>query len=100
MFPKKLLTGSIIVCSLVALMYLIIQLNSAYGEFLHRKSRETFLEEKLVELQTEASNHRQFLNRLRTDPAFQDAVARKELGYGKKDELLYRFPEEKNISSQ
>ena len=100
MFPKKLLTGSIIVCSLVALMYLIIQLNSAYEEFLHWKSRETFLEEKLVELQTEASSHRQFLNRLRTDPAFQDAVARKELGYGKKDELLYRFPEEKNISSQ
>jgi cell division protein FtsB len=100
MFPKKLLTGSIIVCSLVAIMYLIIQLNSAYGEFIHWKTRETFLEEKLVELQTEASSHRQFLNRLRTDPAFQDAVARKELGYGKKDELLYRFPEEKNIGSQ
>jgi len=82
MFPKKLLTGSIIVCSLVALMYLIIQLNSAYEEFLHWKSRETFLEEKLVEL------------------PFQDAVARKELGYGKKDELLYRFPEEKDISSE
>jgi len=100
MSPKKILSGSIIIISLIAFIYLVIQLNGAYSEFLHWKSREAFLEKKVEELQTEANNHRHFLNRLRTDPSFQDAVARKELGYGKKDELLYRFPEEKNISSE
>jgi cell division protein FtsB len=28
---------------------------------------------------------------LRNDPDFQDDVARKELGYGKKDEKVFRF---------
>ena len=38
-----------------------------------------------------------FLDKLRSDPDFQDAVARKELGYGKPDERLYRFSEENNL---
>jgi len=34
------------------------------------------------------------LDRLRRNPDFQDEVAKKELGYGKPDEWLYRFPPE------
>ena len=51
------------------------------------------MEKELEDLRIEADDHRQFLDKLRRDPDFQDAVARKELGYGKKDERLYRFPE-------
>ena len=94
---KKIFIVSLILCSLSAFLYLIIQFNYAYDEFLHWKSKEEFLENKLNKLQTEANNHKEFLNRLRSDPSFQDAVARKELGYGKKEELLYRFPKEKDI---
>ena len=50
MFPKKILNGSIVIISLIAFIYLVIQLNGAYGEFLHWKSREAFLEKKLEEL--------------------------------------------------
>jgi cell division protein FtsB len=60
--------------------YLLIQLDHAYEEFSHWKSREVVLEKELEELRIEANDHKQFLNRLRSDPDFQDAVARKELG--------------------
>ena len=95
--PKKALTIIIIMSASFAIVYLLIQINFAYEEFLHWKSKEEFLEKKLNKLQTEAIEHRRFLDQLRTDPEFQDAVARKELGYGKKEELLYRFPKEKDI---
>ena len=49
-------------------------------------------EKELDDLRIEANDHRQFLDKLRRDPDFQDAVARKELGYGKNEERLYRFP--------
>ena len=66
-----------------AIVYLLIQINFAYEEFLHGGQRRIF-RKKLNKLQTEAIEHRRFLDQLRTDPEFRDAVARKELGYGKK----------------
>jgi cell division protein FtsB len=94
MFPKRLLTLVISIIAFIAAIYLLIQLDHAYEEFTHWKSRELVLEKELEELRIEANDHKQFLNRLRSDPDFQDAVARKELGYGKIEERLYRFPKE------
>jgi cell division protein FtsB len=93
MVPKKLVTFAIFSLICAAVIYLLLQLNRTYDEFSHWKSREAVLKKELEDLRTEANDHRQFLDKLRRDPDFQDAVARKELGYGKKDELLYRFPE-------
>ena len=45
-------------------------------------------------LREEAREHQEFLDRLRRNPDFQDDVAKKELGYGKLDEWLYRFSTE------
>ena len=92
MLTKKLLTLTIFSVILIAAIYLFIQLNRAYDEFSHWQSREAVLEKELDDLRTEANDHRQFLDKLRRDPDFQDAVARKELGYGKNEERLYRFP--------
>ena len=92
MVTKKILTLTIVSIVLVAAVYLLYQLNRAYEEFTHWKSREAVLEKELEDLRTEANDHRQFLDKLRRDPDFQDAVARKELGYGKSEERLYRFP--------
>ena len=92
MVTKKLLTLAIVSIVLFAAVYLLFQLNHAYEEFTHWKSREAVLEKDLEDLRTEANDHRQFLDKLRRDPDFQDAVARKELGYGKSEERLYRFP--------
>jgi cell division protein FtsB len=96
MLTKKLLTLTIFTVILIAAIYLFIQLNRAYDEFSHWQSRETVLEKELDDLRTEANDHRQFLDKLRRDPDFQDAVARKELGYGKNEERVYRFPD-KNV---
>lgn len=92
MVTKKILTLTIVSIVLLAAFYLLFQLNRAYEEFTHWKSREAVLEKELEDLRTEANDHRQFLDKLRRDPDFQDAVARKELGYGKSEERLYRFP--------
>ena len=92
MVTKKILTLAILSIVLLAAVYLLFQLNRAYEEFTHWKSREAVLEKELEDLRTEANDHRQFLDKLRRDPDFQDAVARKELGYGKSEERLYRFP--------
>jgi cell division protein FtsB len=92
MVTKKILTLTIVSIVLLAAVYLLFQLNRAYEEFTHWKSREAVLEKELEDLRTEANDHRQFLDKLRRDPDFQDAVARKELGYGKSEERLYRFP--------
>ena len=73
--------------------YLMTQVKSVFEEYSHWKSREAVLEKELEQLRVEAKKHREFLDRLRRDPQYQDAVARKELGYGSSGERLYRFPE-------
>jgi cell division protein FtsB len=97
MMTKKLFPFAIFSLGLIAAIYLLIQLNRAYEEFSHWKSKEAVLEKELEDLRTEANDHRQFLDKLRRDPDFQDAVARKELGYGKKEERLYRFPSDEVV---
>ena len=96
MVTKKLFTLTILTVVFLAAIYLFIQLNRAYDEFSHWQSRESVLEKELDDLRIEANDHRQFLDKLRRDPDFQDAVARKELGYGKNEERVYRFPD-KNV---
>ena len=56
--------------------------------------QKSVLEKELEVLKEEARGHQEFLDRLRRNPDFQDEVAKKELGYGKPDEWLYRFPPE------
>ena len=74
---------------------MLLQVKDALDEYYHWKSREAVLEKELEDLRIEVTKHRKFLDKLRTDPNYQDEIARKELGYGKKGERLYRFPEEK-----
>ena len=51
------------------------------------------MEEELKNLRIEANRNREFLEKLRKNPDFQNDVARRELGYGKKDEKVFRFSE-------
>lgn len=82
------------ILALAAGGYLVLQLQRAFAEYSHWQSREAVLEKELEDLRQEAKTLREFLERLRRDPAVQDAIARKELGYGKKDEVLYRMPQD------
>ena len=90
MDSKKVLLATIATLGVIASIYLFLEGKTAFEEYTHWKSREAVLEK---ELRVEAKNHREFLDRLRRDPQYQDAVARKELGYGSAGERLYRFPE-------
>ena len=87
-----LLTASSL--ALLAGGYLLQQLRDAFDEHSHWRSREAVLEKELEDLRQEAKADRKFLERLRRDPDFQDAIARKELGYGKTNERLYRLPKD------
>ncbi len=93
MDTKKALLATIATLGVIASIYLFLEGKLAFEEYTHWKSREAVLEKELEELRIEAKNHREFLDRLRRDPLYQDAVARKELGYGSSIERLYRFPE-------
>jgi len=93
MDSKKALLVTIATLGVIASIYLFLEGKLAFEEYTHWKSREAVLEKELEELRIEAKNHREFLDRLRRDPLYQDAVARKELGYGSSIERLYRFPE-------
>lgn len=94
MNSKKIILLTTSLLALVAGGYLLLQLQTAFDEYTHWRSREAVLEKELEELRQEAKSDRKFLERLRRDPEFQDAIARKELGYGKTNERLYRLPKD------
>jgi cell division protein FtsB len=95
MKQKKILLLFITVLGVIGGSYLMIQIKQALDEYYHWKSREAVLEKELDDLRQEVTKHRKFLEKLRTDPNYQEEIARKELGYGKEGEKLYRFPKDK-----
>ena len=95
MKQKKILLLSIIIFGVIGGTYLLIQIKQALDEYNHWKSREAVLEKELNDLRQEVTKHRKFLEKLRTDPNYQEEIARKELGYSKDGERLYRFPKGK-----
>ena len=89
----RIFFGIFAVAILVSLGFLGIRLKEAHDESEYWKTREATLKHELQELRKEVEEYGAFLDRLRRDPEFQDATARKELGYGKPSELNFRFPE-------
>ena len=89
----RIFFGIFAVAILVSFGFLGIRLKEAHDESEYWKTREATLKHELQELRKEVEEHGAFLDRLRRDPDFQDATARKELGYGKPGELNFRFPE-------
>lgn len=84
MVPKKLVTFAIFSIIFAAAIYLLLQLNRAYDEFSHWKSREAVLEKELEDLRTEANDHRQFLDKLRRDPRLSRCSSEKRARLWKK----------------
>ena len=97
----RIIFGIFSVATTVAMVFLGLSLKDAYEESEHWRTRKATLENELLELRKEVESHSVFLDRLRRDPSFQDAMARKELGYGKPGELNIRFPkEEANLTDE
>ena len=64
------------------------KLAEVFNECKSLKARKKELED----LREEARADRVFLERLCRDPEYLEAIQRKELGYGKTNEVLYRLP--------
>ena len=97
----RIVFGIFSMVAIVAMVFLGLSLKDAHDESEHWKTRRATLENELLELRKEVEEHGAFLDRLRRDPDFQDAMARKELGYGKSGELNFRFPkEEANLTNE
>lgn len=94
MNTRKIILLSASILALFAGGYLLLQFQAALEEYTLWRSKEAVLQKELEDLRQEVKEDREFLDRLRRDPDFQDAIARKELGYAKKDERLYRLPDE------
>ena len=86
---------TILIIVTVGFAWLGLSYKDAIDELMRRESDKAVLEKDIEELRKEANNNREYLEKLRKDPDFQDATARQELGYGKDGERVYRFPEEK-----
>lgn len=90
---KPFLPTIVIGLGVFILVMLLIKLNEANTELSLWESKKEVLEEELKNLRIEANRNREFLEKLRKNPDFQNDVARRELGYGKKDEKVFRFSE-------
>ena len=90
----RVILGVAALLTLSVLVFLGLRLKETYDEYEYWKTREATLENELDELRQEVQDHKVFLDRLMRDPEFQDATARKELGFGGPSEIHFRFPEE------
>ena len=95
----RLILGVAALLTLSALVLLGLRLKDTYDEYEYWKTREATLENELDELRQEVKDHKVFLDRLMRDPEFQDATARKELGFGEPGEMHFRFPEESQANT-
>ena len=83
MSKKRIVKVTILIIVTVGFAWLGLSYKDAIDELMRRESDKAVLEKDIEELRKEANNNREYLEKLRKDPDFQDATARQELGYGK-----------------
>lgn len=69
----------------------LIYFNDAREEYQRYKAVETHNRQRLDEAEKRLLRQEQILRRLRTDPAFVEQQIRRNLGYAKPDEIIFRF---------
>ncbi len=80
--------------------WLLFLYKDTLEEISHRESNKAVLEKDIQDLRSEANKHRKYLDELRKNPEFQDAVARRELGYAKEGERVTRFPPDEKLPNE
>jgi cell division protein FtsB len=85
---------------LIAALAILLVLGAAYaGKTIHEtqlqvdrfRTDEEKVKSQLDDLKLKLDKNQEFLQRLQTDPAFLEHVARERLNYAKPDELVFRF---------
>ena len=97
---RKLLWITLGCLQLGALVFFGYRLFEEHRELEFRESKKAALEYEKSDLRVKIEHRRDFLDRLARDPEFQDAVVRRELGYGKTGETVYHFPRPRESSEQ
>ncbi|MGE9294618.1 MAG: FtsB family cell division protein [Puniceicoccales bacterium] len=84
-----LATGLVVVVAVFSLLLL-----RTWREYSVYQTREAALEQSMVRAQADRGYKQAYLNKLLTDPAFFERVARERLGYSREDEMIIRFEED------
>lgn len=66
-------------------------LMQTYREFQQLKQQGAENRHRLAEAEQRLADQKQFLENLKSDPAFAERVIRERLGYAKTDEVIFRF---------
>lgn len=61
------------------------------AEYLQLRAQEEASRRRLADAEQRLREQEQILTRLRTDPAYVERVIRRQLGYAKPDEFIFRF---------
>ncbi|MBO93423.1 MAG: hypothetical protein CMI32_00800 [Opitutales bacterium] len=96
---KKLLWITLGCLQLGVLVFFGYRLFEEYRELEFRESKNAALKHERNDLHGKIEHRRDFLDRLSRDPELQDNVVRRELGYGKAGETVYRFPTPQGAAS-
>lgn len=61
------------------------------AEYLQLRAQEEASRRRLAEAELRLREQEQILTRMRTDPAYVERVIRRQLGYARPDEFIFRF---------
>lgn len=78
-----------------SLAWLILAPQSGVLALLQKRAKMKSLQHKTLLLERSNKELEQEINRLRTDPAYLEEVARREHGLLKKNEIIYDFSQQK-----
>ncbi len=88
------MAGSLAVGLVVVVAVFSLLLLRTWREYSVHETREAALQQRIDRAQGERAYKQAYLNKLLTDSAFFERVARDRLGYSREDEIIIRFEEE------
>jgi cell division protein FtsB len=88
---RRLAFALFILLSVCSTVVVGLFFEDAHGEYNRLKAIQAENARQLHEAETHLAEQQKVLERLRTDPAYVERVIRRQLGYAKPDESIYRF---------
>ena len=86
--------SAIVFVILCALLYFSLTSESGYFNLYLSGRKNKAMEQEIKELNETVDSLKQTIEKLKTDTAYIERIAREKLGMAKKDEKVYKFVEE------
>lgn len=80
----------IAVCSF---LWLLLVPGSGLITFFNKRSEKKQLEREIVQLKAENAELKNSINSLKNDPQYLEEIARKDYGFLKENEMIFKFPD-------